>query len=147
MLWMPRSSAQKENPMNRILLAGASTILAASALGGMVAAGPASAATSRPTAQPASARTCHPTHHNYPFPSQPRTFAAAVAGSVTVAPVNSGTIKVTHVHRAPGYRSFIDSARGSSVDVYFSGNHRSIKFEAEINDAGGLTVTVTTCGR
>jgi len=134
--------------MNRIHLAGASTILAASVLsGGLLAAGPASAATSRLAAQPAAARSCQATHHNYPFPSQPRTFAAAVAGSVTVAPVNSGTIRVAGVHRAPGYRSFIDTRRGSSVDVYFKGHHRSIKFEAEINDAGGLTVTVTNCGR
>jgi hypothetical protein len=133
--------------MNRILMAGASTILAASVLGGgLLAAGPASAATSRPAAQPAAAR-CPATHHNYPFPSQPRTFAAAVAGSVTVAPVNPGTIRVAGVHRAPGYRSFIDTGRGSSVDVYFTGHHRSIKFEAEINDAGGLTVTVTNCSR
>ena len=134
--------------MNRILLAGASTTLAACILGGgLLVAGAASAATSRPTAQAPAAGSCHATHHNYPFPSQPRTFAAAVAGSVTVAPVNSGTIRVARVHRAPGYRSFIDTARGSSVDVYFNGHHRSIKFEAEINDAGGLTVTVTNCSR
>lgn len=134
--------------MNRILLGGASATLAACVLGGgLLAADPASAATSQPTAQQLAARSCHATHHNYPFPRQPRTFAAGVAGSVTIAPVNSGTIRVAHVHRAPGYRSFIDSARGSSVDVYFNGHHRSIKFEAEINDAGGLTVTVTSCRR
>jgi hypothetical protein len=133
--------------MNRILLAGASTILAASVLGSPLVAGPASAATSRPAASTAAARSCHATHRNYPFPSQPRTFAAGVAGSVTIAPVNSGTIRVAKVHPAPGYRSFIDTARGSSVDVYFNGHHRSIKFEAEINDAGGLTVTVSNCRR
>lgn len=134
--------------MNRILLASASTILAASVLGGgLLAAGPASAATSRPAAQPPAAASCQATHHTYPFPSQPRTFAAATAGSVTIARVNSGTIRVARVNRAPGYSSFIDTGRGSSVDVYFRGHHRSIKFEAEINDAGGLTVTVTNCGR
>jgi hypothetical protein len=140
------SSSDKENKqMNRILIAGASAIMATSvAAGGMMLAGPASAASSR-AARPAAAASCKATHHNYQFPSKPTLYQAGAAGSVTIAPVNKGTIRVAKVHTAPGYRASVDSSRGSSVDVYFSGHHGRLKFEAEINDAGGLTVTVTTC--
>jgi len=132
--------------MNRILMAGASTALAASVLaGGLAAAGPASASTSHTAASISTAASCPATHRNLPFPSQATTYRAGAAGSVTVAPVNKGTIRVAGVHRSPGYSAFVDSSRGSSVDVYFRGHSRHIKFEAEINDSGGLTVTVTTC--
>jgi hypothetical protein len=131
--------------MNRILMAGASAALATSVLGGLAAAGPASAATSHAAASMSAAASCPATHKNLPFPSQATTYRAGAAGSVTIAPVNKGTIRVAGVHRSPGYRAFVDSGRGSSVDVYFRGHSRHIKFEAEINDSGGLTVTVTTC--
>lgn len=132
--------------MNRILMAGASTVLAASVLaGGLALAAPAGAATSRAAASMFTAASCRAAHTNIPFPSRATTYAAGAAGSVTVAPVNKGTIKVTAVHPSPGYRAFVDSSRGSSVDVYFRGHSRHLKFEAEINDTGGLTVTVTTC--
>ena len=132
--------------MNRILMAGASAALATSVLaGGLAIAGPASAATSRTTASTFGAAACPATHKNLPFPSQATTYGAGAAGSVTIAPVNKGTIRVAGVHRSPGYRAFVDSSRGSSVDVYFRGHSRHIKFEAEINDSGGLTVTVTSC--
>ena len=133
--------------MNRILMAAASAIMVTSvAAGALQIAGPAGAATTRAAASSAAA-TCRTTHHNYPFPSQPKTFKAGPAGSVTIAPVNSGTIRVASVQRAAGYHAYVDSWRGSSVDVYFRGHSRHVKFEAEINDSGGLTVTVSTCGR
>jgi len=131
--------------MNRILMAGASAALATSVLAGGLAAAPASAATSHAAASIRTAASCPATHKNLPFPSQPTTYGAGAAGSVTIAPVNKGTIRVAGVHRSPGYRAFVDSRRGSSVDVYFRGHSRHIKFEAEISDSGGLTVTVTTC--
>ena len=135
--------------MNRLLMAGAGALLAAStAASGLLVAGPASAsAVHRAAPAQQAAIVCTAAHHNYAFPSRPATYGAGVAGSVTVAPVNAGTIKVTAVHPARGYRAFVDSGWGSSVDVYFHNRTSSVKFEAEINDWGGLTVTVTTCRR
>ena len=134
--------------MNRFLMAGASAALAASvAIGGLLLAGPAGASVTAVAAPPTAAAKCTATAHNYPFPRGQKSYGAGVAGTVTVAPVNSGTIKVAAVHAARGYRAFIDSAQGSSVDVYFTSHARSVKFEAEVNDWGGLTVTVTTCRR
>jgi hypothetical protein len=131
--------------MNRILMAAASALMVTSvAAGGLMLAGPAGAATTR-AASIAAPAICRTTHHNYPFPTQAATYKAGPAGSVTIAPVNKGTIKVASVQRAAGYRAFVDSSSGSSVDVYFRGHGRHIKFEAEINDWGGLTVTVTNC--
>ena len=135
--------------MNRLLMAGAGALLAAStAASGLLVAGPASASAVHRAApaQQAVVR-CAAAHHNYAFPSRPTTYGAGAAGSVTVAPVNTGTIKVAGVHPARGYRAFVDSGRGSSVDVYFHSRTSNVKFEAEINDSGGLTVTVTTCRR
>lgn len=131
--------------MNRILTACASAVLVISVLSGLTLAGPASAATSRTAAATSTTAACQATHKNLPFPSHATTYGAGAAGSVTIAPVNKGTIRVAGVHRSPGYRAFVDSSRGSSVDVYFRGHSRHIKFEAEINDSGGLTVTVTAC--
>jgi len=51
---------------------------------------------------------------------------------------------VVTVSSAKGYRASIDSSSGSSVDVYFRHGAHTVKFEAEINDSGGLTVLVTT---
>ena len=135
--------------MNRLLMAGAGALLAAStAASGLLVAGPASAsAVHRAAPAQQAAIVCTAAHHNYAFPSRPATYGAGAAGSVTVAPVNAGTIKVTAVHPARGYRAFVDSGSGSSVDVYFHNRTSSVKFEAEINDSSGLTVTVTTCRR
>ena len=62
-----------------------------------------------------------------------------------VTKVNSGTIKVVKVSSSVGWRAVVDSSSGSSVDVYFHQGKHTVKFEAEINDAGGLTVRVTPC--
>ena len=67
--------------------------------------------------------------------------ASTAASGLLVA----GPASASAVHRARGYRSFVDSGWGSSVDVYFHNRTSNVKFEAEINDSGGLTVTVTTC--
>ena len=136
------------NRIHRTLMAVLAPALAASAMaGGLLVAGPASASPTRAATSVAAAASCRATHHNYPFPAKATTYGAGAAGSVTIAPVNKGTIRVASVHRSPGYRAFVDSGSGSSVDVYFHGHGHSIKFEAEIADSGGLTVTVTTCGR
>jgi hypothetical protein len=136
--------------MNRLYMMGAGALLAAStAASGLVVAGCASASAlpRAAPAQPAAAASCQAARHNYGFPRQPVSYTAGAAGSVTVVPVNAGTIKVARVHGARGYRAFVDSAQGSSVDVYFRSHARSLKFEAEINDARGLTVIVTMCRR
>lgn len=136
--------------MNRFLTAGASALVTASmALGGLLLAGPASASAGHRAAAmgPAATATCTITRHRYPFPGGPTPYAAGAAGTVTVAPVNPQTIKVTKAAAAPGYRYFIDTAQGSSVDVYFHNQTSKVKFEAEVNDLGGLTVTVTICPR
>jgi hypothetical protein len=88
---------------------------------------------------------CAVTARNYVFPRVATTYRAGAAGSVTVAPVNRGTIRVVATHPAWGWRSTVDSAVGSSVDVYFHRAGHSVAFEAEINDWGGLTITVTSC--
>ncbi len=131
--------------MNRLTMMAISTLtVAATAAGGL---GVASAATARTTAgsRPAAVARCVASHRNYPFPTHAETFEAITAGSVTIAPVNSGIIRVARVHTATGWHSYVDTGRGSSVDVYFRSGRHMIKFEAEINDAGGLTVTLTKC--
>ena len=133
--------------MNRLAKMGVSSLLAAATVaGGVVLAGAASAATApgAASARPALA-TCAAQHRNYPFPKAATTYKAGAAGTVTIAPVNAGTIKVVKASPAGAYRARVDSARGSSVDVYFTSSAHRVKFEAEINDSGGLTVTVTTC--
>jgi hypothetical protein len=129
--------------MNGITKFGVSAVMAASiAAGGVAIAGTtaASAATS-----PAVVSACSTSVSNHAFPKRATTYRAGSAGLVTVAPVNSTTIRVAAVHPAAGWRYFIDTGRGSSVDVYFRGGTHSVKFEAEINDWGGLTTTVTNC--
>ncbi|MFZ2057726.1 MAG: hypothetical protein WAV54_10020 [Acidimicrobiales bacterium] len=71
-------------------------------------------------------------------------YRAGAAGSVKIAAVNSGTIGVGSVNAAQGYIASVDSSSGSPVDVYFRHGTHAVKFEAEINDSGGLTVLVTT---
>ena len=138
--------------MNRLTMMGISALTVAAttagALGVASAAGTASAATARTTAgsRPTAAARCVASHRNYAFPARPETFKAMTAGSVTIAPVNRGTIRVAHVQAARGWHAYVDSGSGSSVDVYFRSGRHMIKFEAEINDAGGLTVTLTKCG-
>ena len=133
--------------MNGLTKMGVTSLLAVSmaACGGAMA-GAAGAATGprAASARPALA-TCPAQHRNYPFPKAATTYKAGAAGTVTVAPVNAGTIKVVKASAAKGYRAHVDSSRGSSVDVYFTSSTHRVKFEAEINDSGGLTITVTTC--
>jgi hypothetical protein len=143
-------SAKEKIKMNRFLMAGASALATASiATGGLILAGPASASAAHRAAalRPTATATCSITRHRYPFPGGPAPYAAGAAGMVTVAPVNPQTIMVAKVASAPGYTAFVDTARGSSVDVYFHNQTSKVKFEAEINDLGGLTVKVTTCPR
>ncbi|MGD0082781.1 MAG: hypothetical protein ABSD78_06230 [Acidimicrobiales bacterium] len=83
---------------------------------------------------------------SYPLPKTPTWYRASSAGSVMVAKVNSGTIKVVKVSAAKGYKAVVDSSSGSSVDVYFRQGTRTLKFEAEVNDSGGLTVAATLVG-
>jgi len=133
--------------MNRLAKMGVSSLLAAvTVAGGVAMAGPAGAATGprAASARPALAA-CHAQHGHYPFPKAATAYKAGAAGTVTVAPVNAGTIKVVKASPAGAYRARVDSARGSSVDVYFTSSAHRVKFEAEINDSGGLTITVTTC--
>jgi hypothetical protein len=133
--------------MNRLAKVGVSSLLAAVTVAGGVAMAGAAAAATAPraaSARPALAA-CHAQHRNYPFPKAATKYKAGGAGTVTVAPVNAGTIKVVKASPAQGYRAHVDSRQGSSVDVYFTSSAHRVKFEAEINDSGGLTVTVTTC--
>jgi hypothetical protein len=133
--------------MNMFAKVGVSSLLAAvTVAGGVAMTGAAGAATAprAASARPALAA-CHAQRQNYPFPKAATTYQAGAAGTVTVAPVNAGTIKVVKASPAKGYRAHVDSWQGSSVDVYFTSSAHRVKFEAEINDSGGLTITVTTC--
>ena len=133
--------------MNKLAKMGASSLVAAVAIAGVVAmAGTAGAATAPQvaSARPALA-TCPAQHQKYPFPKAATQYQAGAAGTVTVAPVNAGTIKVVKASPVTGYRARVDTRQGSSVDVYFTSSTHRVKFEAEINDSGGLTITVTTC--
>ena len=122
-------------------LAAASTL--AMAFGG---AGAASATAAHHAARPSPAVTaCSVASRNGGLPKTATLYSAGSAGSVRIATLNSGTIRVISVSAATGYRASVDSASGSSVDVYFRHGTHTVKFEAEINDAGGLTTRVTTC--
>jgi hypothetical protein len=125
-----------------VSVAAASTAVAALAFAGP---GAASAAPRPAVVRTAQAAACGVVSRNHSFPRTATTYRAGAAGSVTVSPVNSGTIKVSGVHFAKGWRGFVDSSSGSSVDVYFRSGRHTMKFEAEINDLGGLTVIVTSC--
>jgi hypothetical protein len=130
--------------MNRMSKLGITVASVALASGSLAVAG-IGVASASPRSTAATASACAASAKNYPFPAAVRTYRAGAAGSVSVAPVNSGTIKVASVHPATGWRYFVDSSSGSSVDVYFHRGTHNIKFEAEINDFGGLTVRVTGC--
>jgi|SRR5215470_5747413 len=134
--------------MNRLTRMGISAAAAAATMAGAFGmASSASAATSRTVAasRPTAAAHCTVSRHNYAFPRHAETFKALTAGSVTIAPVNRGTIRVAGVQAAAGWHAYVDSARGSSVDVYFRSGPHMVKFEAEINDRGGLTIKLTSC--
>jgi hypothetical protein len=130
--------------MNRISKLGVTVVSIALASGTLAVAG-IGVASASPRSAAVTASACATSVRNYPFPAAVTTYRAGAAGSVSVAPVNSGTIKVASVHPATGWRYFVDSTSGSSVDVYFHRGIHRIKFEAEINDFGGLTVRVTGC--
>jgi len=119
-----------------------STATAALAFSG---AGAASATQRHLAPGPAHTTACAVASRNYGFPKIATTFPAGPAGSVTIRAVNSGTISVMSVHPAKGWSARVDSASGSSVDVYFRHGPHTLKFETEINDWGGLTVAVTSC--
>jgi hypothetical protein len=125
--------------MNRKLIA-----LSALALP-LVPAGVAIVGSSGATAAGAATATCTVNATLHTFPTAPTAYSAGSAGSVTVAPVNRHTIHVASVSPSAGWKYRVDSATGSSVDVYFrTAGHRT-KFEAEITDRGGLLIRVTAC--
>lgn len=130
--------------MNRIMKLSISTVAAASvAAGGFALASTGvAAAAARPAA--VHVQSCTVSAKNYRLPALPTTFRAGTAGSVTVA-ARPGSLRVVGIHPASGWRGYVDSWSGSSVDVYFRSGSHTLKFEAEINDAGGLTVTITSC--
>jgi hypothetical protein len=133
--------------MKRIFKISVGSIVAASTAAALLTLGGAGAASaavsSRHTSSVAAA--CATSSKNYRLPKTPTPYRAGTSGSVTVATVNSGTIRVAKVSAARGWSSLVDSSSGSSVDIYFHQGKHTVKFEAEINDWGGLTVRVTTC--
>jgi hypothetical protein len=134
--------------MNRLIRMGISAAAVAATMAGVFGiAGSAGAATSGAAAmsRPAAAARCVVSRHSYAFPRRAETFKARTAGSVIIAPVNRGIIRVARVKSAAGWHAYVDSGRGSSVDVYFRSGRHMVKFEAEINDGGGLTITLTSC--
>ena len=133
-----------KNSLRMKVLSAAVTASALTAGLALAGASGASAAV-RPAATRSVAAACSVSAKNYAFPRAATAYRAGSAGTVRVAAVNSGMIKVVRVHPARGWRSMVDSASGSSVDVYFRSGVHQVKFEAEINDWGGLTVTVTHC--
>ncbi len=138
--------------MNRLTMIGISAAtVAATAASALTVASAASAANTAPAraaagSRPAAVARCVPSHRNYAYPRHAETFTAMSAGSVTIAPLHRGTIRVVTAKAAAGWHAYIDSSRGSSVDVYFRSGKHMVKFEAEINDAGRLTITLTRCG-
>ena len=125
------------------------TVVAASMLATVLAfEGPGAASATTVQRQPSSALATtavgSSSSWSYPLPRTATWYRARGAGSVKIATVNSGTIRVVTVSAARGYRASVDSSSGSSVDVYFRHGTHTVKFEAEINDGGGLTVLVTT---
>ena len=135
--------------MKRIFKIGTGTVVAASMLATVLAlAGPGAASATavqrHPSSSQATAVLRSSSSKSYPLPRTATWYRAGVAGSVKIAAVNSGTVRVVTVNAAQGYIASVDSSSGSSVDVYFRHGTRTLKFEAEINDSGGLTVLVTT---
>jgi hypothetical protein len=107
---------------------------------------PAAAAATVITAVPASAATvvCHTTSLWSRPPTKATTYLAGPAGTVTLAP-GPGGLKVIAVHRNIGWSSYIDTAAGNSVDVYFRHLTSHVKFEAGIEDNGLMQRLITTC--
>jgi hypothetical protein len=84
--------------MNRIKRMALSTVAAGSVAAGALAFAGAGTASASPRAPlGAVSMTCTTTAHNYAFPNPTVTYLAGRAGSVSLAPVNSGTIKVTDI--------------------------------------------------
>ena len=134
--------------MNKFAKIGISTAAAAATFaGGLGLAASASTTPAHHSARSAAAASCSVARRNFAFPRSATTYRAGAAGAVAIAPVNSGSIRVVTVRPAAGYTAYVDGGQGSSVDVYLNSHTRHVKFEAEINDAGGLTVTVTSCHR
>ncbi|MGO9332949.1 MAG: hypothetical protein ACLQCU_02645 [Acidimicrobiales bacterium] len=135
--------------MKRIFKIGTGTVVAASMLATVLAlAGPGAASATavqrHSSSSQATAVVRSSSPKSYPLPRAATWYRAGTAGSVKIAALNSGTIRVVTVNAAQGYIASVDSASGSSVDVYFRHGTDTVKFEAEINDSGGLTVLVTT---
>ena len=78
-------------------------------------------------------------------PAAPTAYSAGSAGSVTVGPDASG-LKVVSVAPNAGWKPRVDTAKGSSVDVYFRHGTSKVKFEASIEGPKRLRVLVRTCG-
>jgi hypothetical protein len=129
--------------MNRITKLGISALMAASVAAGAV--GIAGSGVASASTKPSVVSACSVKATNYAYPRTATRYRAGTAGSVSVAGVTSATIRVASLQPAAGWRSFVDTSSGSSVDVYFSSGTHRVKFEAEINDWGGLTITVTSC--
>ena len=129
--------------MKRMFKIGAGSLMATSMLAGtlaLVGPGAASATTSSRHLSRAPVTMACSMSRNYSLPKTTTLFRAGTAGTVRIAVVNSGSIRVASAHATKGWRVTIDSSLGSSVDVYFRNGTHTVKFEAEINDAGGLTV-------
>jgi hypothetical protein len=131
--------------MNRIMKFAITSAVAATMATGAVAVAGMGVSSAAPRQAATKAAACSVSVKNYAFPRVATTYGAGSAGTVKVAPVNNGTIKVSAVHPARGWLYFVDTSSGSSVDVYFHNGRHNIKFEAEINDAGGLTARLTSC--
>jgi len=131
--------------MKRIFKIGTGTVVATSMLATLLAfAGPGAASATvqrQPTSALATTAAGSSSSRSYPLPRTATWYRAGAAGSVKIVTVNSGTIRVVSVTAVKGYRASVDSSSGSSVDVYFRHGTHTVKFEAEINDSGGLTVT------
>jgi hypothetical protein len=65
---------------------------------------------------------------------------------VTVGPGRSaGIVRVVSVAPATGWKYFVDTASGNSVDVYFNNGLHRVKFEAGIESPTLMVVMVRVC--
>jgi hypothetical protein len=78
-------------------------------------------------------------------PTAPTAYSAGAAGSVTVGP-GAGGLKVVSVAPNSGWKFRVDTAHGSSVDVFFRMGTTRIKFEASIEAPHRMRILVRTCG-
>lgn len=89
---------------------------------------------------------CTTTYTRTTPPSSPTVYKAGPAGSVTVAPGKyQGNVRVVSVAPATGWKYFVDTASGNSVDVYFSNGLHHVKFEAGVESATLMIVMVRVC--